>query len=97
MLVTWRSTAPTVTTSRSAMAAFERPSAIKVDTSRSRLVRPASGPRGARPSDHSLDDLWIQRRTATRDAPDGLGEQRQIAEPVLEQVADPFRAVTDEL
>ena len=43
MLAMWLSTVLTVTTSRSAIAVLERPSAISASTSRSRSVSAASG------------------------------------------------------
>ena len=50
MFETCFSTAPSVTTSSSAMATFERPSAISASTSRSRGVSSSSGPSSRWPS-----------------------------------------------
>ena len=60
-------------------------------------MRSSSGLLGAPPADHALHDLGIERRAAARDAPDRVGEQRQIADAVLEQVADAVGAVADEV
>ena len=75
MLVTCFSTARSVTTSCSAMAWFERPSAISSSTSRSRGVRSSSGSsRRARPSSwattsgSSADPPSATRCTARRSA-----------------------------
>jgi hypothetical protein len=51
----------------------------------------------ARPSNHSLDDLGVERRASTRDAAHGIGEEGEVTNPMLEQIADPFGAVADEL
>ena len=68
------------------------PPAIKARTSRSRSVRSSSGTRERRPTS-TRDDRGIDDRAALRDPPDRVGEVVEIRDPVLEQVADPARAV----
>jgi len=51
----------------------------------------------ARPGNHSLDDLRVERRASTRDAADGIGEQGEVTDPMLEEIANPFGMVADKL
>lgn len=54
-------------------------------------------PRDARSRDQALDDLGIQGRPAARHAQDRGREQRQIADPILQQVSNPLGAFADQL
>ena len=92
MLAMCASTVLRAIDSRSPMAWFDRPSAIKARTSRSRSVRSSSGTRAA-PADEHGDDGGIDDRAALGDPPDGVGEVVEIRDPVLEQVADPAGSV----
>ena len=85
--VTCFSTARSVTTSASAIALFERPSAISPSTSRSRGVSDCSGILAAPAAEQQRDDLRIERRAAAGDAPHGVGERVHVGDAVLEQVA----------
>ena len=51
----------------------------------------------AAPAEHARDDGRVQRRAARRDARDGVREAREVAHPVLEQVADARGAVADQV
>ena len=97
MLVTCFSTACGVTTSTSAMPLFERPSAISSSTSRSRGVSAVQRIVAAAAAEHVRDDGRVEHRAAGRDAPDGVGEQREVGHAVLEQVADALGAVADQV
>ena len=85
--VTCFSTARSVTTSASAMALLERPSAISPSTSRSRAVRLSSGSSRRRRPEQQRDDLGVQRGAAVGDAAHGVGERVHVGDAVLEQVA----------
>ena len=90
------STAPSVTTRRSAIAALERPSAISPSTSRSRGVSSSSGS-AARPPSELGDDLGVQRRAARGHAAHGVDELARVADALLEQVAHAAVAVGEQL
>lgn len=47
-------------------------------------------------SQHSPDHFSVQRAAAGCDPGNGVGERRQVADPLFEQVADSFRPVSDE-
>ena len=91
MFETCFSTAPGVTTSSRAIAAFVRPSAISASTSRSRgvsaLERGVAAALGAA-ADQLGDDLAVERRAAGGDALERVEEGAHVADPLLEQVAD---------
>lgn len=53
-------------------------------------------PRDARSRDQALDDLGVERRPPERDTAHGAREQRQIPDPILQQVANALGAVADE-
>ena len=97
MLATCFSTAPVVSTSSRAIAAFERPSAISESTSVSRGVRRSSGPSTPPAREQLRDDLRIERGAAGRDAPHGVDEVVDVHDPVLQQVADATAAVGEQL
>ena len=97
MLVTCFSTARRVTNRRSAIAWFERPSAISSSTSRSRGESSSSGSSRRCLPDELADDGRIERRAALGDAPDGRGELLHVGHAVLEQVADALGALREEL
>src|SRR6267378_3016170 len=96
MLVTWRSTAATVTVSSRAIPTLERPSAIWASTCRSRGVRlsrglfSVCGPPAARPR---------RGRAPTRLRRPGAPHRRTCADrPLfLQQVADALSAVGDQV
>ena len=92
MLAMCASTVLGARNNRSPMAWFERPSAIRARTSRSRSVRSSRGT-CAPPADKLGDHLGVDDRAALGDPPDGVGEVVEIVDPVLEQVADPTGAV----
>ncbi len=52
---------------------------------------------GRGPSHHPADHLGVQGGPARGDPCDGIGECRHVTDPLLEQVADALRAVSDEL
>ena len=94
------STAPPVTTSSRAIAAFVRPSAISARTSRSRGVSAASAPSLAvavAVAEQLGDDLAVERRAAGRDALDRLDERAHVADALLEQVAEARGAGREQL
>ena len=87
-------TARSVTTSRAAIAALDRPSAISDNTSRSRGLSRLSGPLERRVAGHQpRDDLGVHDGAAVGDPLDRVGELGAVEHPVLEQVADRARAV----
>ena len=80
-----------------AIPTFVRPSAIAASTSRSRGVSAASGS-SAPAADHELGDhLGIERRAAASDPAQGVHELADVADAVLQQVADAAGAVREEL
>ena len=96
MLVTCFSTARSVTTNSVAIEEFERPSAIRASTSRSRarqLIERSSRPAG----EHSRHHLGIEHGPALGHAPDGVDEPLDVGYPVLEQIADALRALGQKL
>ena len=97
MPVTCRSTAGTVMTRASAIPRLERPSAISARTSRSRGVRASIGLRPATPADQSGDDVWVQHGPARGHAPDRVDEGLDIADMMLEQVADALGSIGEKL
>ena len=90
--VTCFSTALSVITSSSAMPLLERPSAISSSTSRSRGESSSSGSTAAAAAEHLPDDLGVEHRAAVADAADGVRERVEVADAVLEQVADALGA-----
>ena len=46
---------------------------------------------------HALHDVRVERRATKRHAADGIYEQRQITHTVLEQIADAFRSLADQI
>ena len=97
MLVTCFSTARSVTNIRSAIAWFERPSAMYSRTSRSRGERPLERVVAAVPADELADDGRIECRAALGDPPHGGGELLDVGDAVLEQVADALGALGEKL
>ena len=97
MLLMCFSVAPSVMSSSVAIPTFVRPSAIAASTSRSRGVRRRQRVVGP-VADHELgDDLGIERRAAPGDASQGVHELADVADAVLEQVADAAGAVGEQL
>ena len=93
MLVTCFSTARSVTNIRSAIAWFERPSAMYSRTSRSRGERAPERVIAAMPADELADDGRIERRATLGDPPHRGGELVDVGDAVLEQVADALGAL----
>ena len=98
MLVTCFSTARSVTTSSAAIAALERPSAIRPSTSRSRGVSASSGSsrRRLRPS------IWETTSGSSAEPPAPTRRTASVSastsrDPVLEQVAEPLGALGQQL
>ena len=89
MFLTCFSTVCSVTNSRSAIAWFERPSAIRASTSRSRSVRRSSGlsPCRRRPTS-SPTTAGSRTEPPCPDAVDAGGELVEVGHALLEQVAD---------
>ena len=89
MFLTCFSTVCSVTNSRSAIAWFERPSAIRASTSRSRSVRRSSGlsPVPA-PADELADDRRVEHRASVPDADDARRELVEVGHALFEQVPD---------
>ena len=81
-----------------AIARLVRPSAIRPSTSRSRAVRESSGP-----SSRERPSIWATTSGSSTGAPpakariDRLGKALDVADAVLEQVADPLGAAREEL
>ena len=96
MFDTCFSTAPSVTTSRSAIAAFERPSAISERTSRSRGVR-SSRRESRRPPSSCATASGSSAVTALGDPPDRLDEVAHVGHAVLEEIAHAAAAVGEQL
>ena len=96
MLDTYFSTARREITSLSAMPWFERPSAISSSTS---LTRRELGERvvSAMPGQQCRDDDRIDRRPALRHALHCVDELRDVADPVLEQIAGAVGRVGEQL
>ena len=67
-----------------------RPSAISSSTSRSRGVRPASGPSARSAASRLRDDLGVERRAAAVDTAQRRDEVLDVGDAVLEQVAEPL-------
>ena len=85
------STAPSVTTSSRAIAAFVRPWAISSSVSRSRAVSASIGvalQRAVALAHQRADHLAVQRRAAGGDPADRVDERPDLGDPLLEQVAD---------
>ena len=95
--VTCFSTALSVITSCSAIPLLERPCAISSSTSRSRGESSSSGSIRRRPAEHLPDDLGVEHGPALADRADGVRERVEVADPVLEQVADALGAVADQV
>ena len=97
MLLMCFSVAPSVMLRSLAIPTFVRPSAIAASTSRSRGVSADERVVGA-VADHELgDDLGIERRAAAGDAAQRVHELGDVADAVLEQVADAAGAVGEQL
>ena len=88
MLATCFSTAPSLTTIALAMAALERPSAMRPRTSRSRGVSTESESRPAGGAEELRHHFGIQGRTSNGDPLERLDEVADVGHPVLEQVPD---------
>ena len=92
------STAPGVTTRLSAIAVFERPSAISSSTSRSRAVRRVSASIDPSARHEQLrDDLAVEHRATVGDARQRVEERPDVADALLQQIADPRRVLADQL
>ena len=91
--VTCFSTARSVTTSSSATARFERPSAISPSTSRSRGVSSSSGSSARLRLEHVRHHLGVERGPAVGHARHRVGEQLHVGHAVLQQVADAVAAL----
>ena len=80
------------------MPAFVRPSAISRSTSSSRGVRAASGlaVAAAAPAHERVDDLRVDDRAARAHLAQGVDEVLEVADAVLEQVAEPGRPVGEQ-
>ena len=91
------STARSVTTSAAAIAAFERPSAIRPSTSRSRAVRRLERVLAPAAAEQQRDDLGVERRAAARHAPDSVGERVHVRHAILEQVAGALGGLREQL
>jgi hypothetical protein len=75
-----------------------RPSAISPSTSRSRGVTPSSGSDRRRRPEQQRDDLRVERRAARRRrGRTGVDEPLDVADAVLEQVAEPAALVGEQL
>ncbi len=96
MLDTCFSTAPSLTTSRSAMALLLRPSAINDRTSRSRGVSCGERVR-ATARKQLLHHLGVEHGTAGGHPLQRIGQVVQGRDPVLEQVADAALAVGEQI
>ena len=92
MAVTCFSTVASLTSSACAMPALDLPSAIAASTARSRGVSSCSGSSGVGATEHPADHLGVERAAAGRDARDGVQERRDVADALLEQVADALGA-----
>jgi hypothetical protein len=97
MLVTCFSTARGVTKSFSAIAAFERPSAISSSTSRSRGVSASSGSSPRRRPTSRETTVGSSADPPSPDAAHGVGELVDVRHAVLEQVADTLGAALEEI
>ena len=95
--VTCFSTALSVITSFSAIPLLERPWAISSSTSRSRGESSSSGSVRRRRPSICADDLGVEHRAALADGADGVRERVEVADAVLEQVADALGAVADQV
>jgi hypothetical protein len=91
------SVAPSVMLSSLAIPMLVRPSAMAARTSRS--AGRQGGQRVVGPlANHELgDDLRIEGGPAPGDAAQGIHEVRDVADPILQQVADAARAIGEEL
>ena len=90
------STAPSVTTSFRAIAAFVRPSAISPSTSRSRGVNVASGSRPT-PGEQLGHDLRVEHRPAGGHPLQRVGKIIERADAILEEVADAASPVGEQI
>ena len=91
--VTCFCTARSLTARRSPMPLFERPSATSCSTSCSRGVSACSGPASRLLCQQPRDDLGVEGRAAGDHAPQRADELRDVADAVLEQVAEALRAL----
>ena len=87
MLAMWASTVLRAIPRRSPMAWFDRPSAIRARTARSRSVRSSSGTRARRPTSTATTAGSITE-PPRGDPSDRVGEIVEVGDPVLEQIAD---------
>ena len=98
MLFTCFSTVCSVMNSRSAIALFERPSAISASTSSSRSVSSSSGSSPLRAlADELRDDGRVEHRAALADPAHARRQLVEVGDAVLEQVADPLGALREQL
>ena len=95
--VTCFSTALSVITSCSAMPLLERPWAISSSTSRSRGESSSSGSIPAAAAEHLPHDLGVEHRAALADPAHGVRERVEVADAILEQVADALGAIADQV
>ena len=51
----------------------------------------------AAPADHPAHDLGVEGAAAVGDAGDGVREAGDVTDPLLQQVADPLRALADQV
>ncbi len=79
------------------MAEFERPSAIRPSTSRSRGDSGASGIAAAAAGEQLGHDLGIEGGAAGADPAHGVDELGHVGDPVLQQVADPGGVAGEQL
>ena len=79
------------------MARFERPSAIRPSTSRSRGRELVERVVAAAAAEQLRDDLGVERGAALADAPHRVHEPLDVGDAVLEQVADALGAVREQL
>ena len=98
MFFTCFSTVCSVMNKRSAIALFERPSAINASTSSSRSVRSSSGvlPLAAL-TDELRHDRRVEHRPALADPPHAGRQLVEIGDAVLEQVADTLGPLREQL
>jgi hypothetical protein len=91
----WASRVSGLRFSRAAMAMLERPSAISASTSSSRGVR-AFSPLCARSVQESIDDGRVDDAFAGDDSGQGVDDDLDIIDAVLEQIAQVFGGVVDQ-
>jgi len=97
MLATCFSTAPSEITSAPAMAALERPSAMRESTSFSRALKTEMEAAASRGPQELGDHFGVEGRPAGGHPHQGFDEVAHIGHSVFEQVPDPRRVVGQEL